>query len=180
MKVLIASWLSLILMSEGTEILSIVDFGRERAVSDWIVVNDGVMGGLSQGRFYLNHEQKGIFEGHVSLENNGGFSMVRHRFTEKSVGDYSMIRLKVKGDGKRYQFRVKTDYNDRHSYVQFFETDGDWQTIEIDLSSLYPAFRGRKMAMPNYPGEAMEEIAILIGNKKDEDFRLEIDSIVLL
>jgi NADH dehydrogenase [ubiquinone] 1 alpha subcomplex assembly factor 1 len=33
--------------------------------------------------------------------------------------------------------------------------------------------------MENYPGEQMEMIAFLIGNKKAEPFKLEIDSIVL-
>ena len=42
---------------------------------------------------------------------------------------------------------------------------------------MYPAFRGRKLNIENYQGEKMQEIAFLIGNKKNENFRLEIDKI---
>ena len=44
---------------------------------------------------------------------------------------------------------------------------------------MYPAFRGRKLNKSNYDDEGIEEIAFLIGNKKAEAFKLEIDSIVL-
>ena len=44
---------------------------------------------------------------------------------------------------------------------------------------MYPAFRGRKLNIGNYPGKQMEMIAFLIGNKNAESFILEIDSIIL-
>ncbi len=44
---------------------------------------------------------------------------------------------------------------------------------------MYPAFRGRTLNMDNLKPNKIEEIAILIGNKKAEKFRLEIDSISL-
>ena len=45
--------------------------------------------------------------GNISLENNGGFSSVRHSFRKKVVSEFEQIVLKVKGDGKTYQFRIK-------------------------------------------------------------------------
>lgn len=44
---------------------------------------------------------------------------------------------------------------------------------------MYPSFRGYKIDAANFNGEQMEEIAILIGNKKAEQFTLLIDSISL-
>ncbi|WP_286938426.1 MULTISPECIES: hypothetical protein [unclassified Algoriphagus] len=41
------------------------------------------------------------------------------------------------------------------------------------------AFRGRDLNMENFPGDQVEEIAFLIGNKKAESFKLEIDYIKL-
>ena len=157
----------------------IFDFDKKSDLTNWRVVDDGVMGGLSQGNFKTNEKGNAIFYGDVSLENNGGFSSVRHRFQEKTVNEYSKFVIRLKGDGKRYQFRVKTDSYDRHSYISYFETNGDWQTIEIPLEEMYPSFRGRKLSIPNFPGEAMEEIAFLIANYKAESFKLEIDKISL-
>ena len=42
-----------------------------------------------------------------------------------------------------------------------------------------PAFRGYKLDQPNFDGLQMEEIAFLIGNKKEQSFKLFIDSIIL-
>ena len=86
-----------------------------------------------------------------------------------------MVRLK--GDGKKYQFRVKSSRRERQSYMSHFQTDGSWQNIEIPFSGMYPSFRGVTMDMPNYPGEIMQEISFLISNKKNQSFELEIDRI---
>ncbi len=159
--------------------LLIFDFVANSDISSWYVVNDGVMGGLSQGRFYLNDEGHGVFEGTISLENNGGFSSIRHSFTTMEVKDYTKVVIRLKGDGKRYQFRVRSERYQRYSYIAYFTTSGRWQTLEIPLSEMYPSFRGYRLEKPNYPGETLEEIAFLIGNKKAENFRLVLDKISL-
>jgi len=144
--------------------------------AQWIIVNDGVMGGLSQGEFLRQQNGHGVFQGRVSLENNGGFSSVRCRIERKSIsGAYFMLNLK--GDGKKYQFRVKPDSDDRHSYIYQFETTGDWQELKIPMNQMIPRFRGNDLDLPNYKGDYLEEMAFLIANKEAEDFRLEIKQI---
>ena len=155
------------------------DFTADSTIANWYIVDDVVMGGRSKGNFFVNEQGHGVFRGNVSLENNGGFSSVRHVFKEKQVSSFQKFVIRVKGDGKRYQFRVKTDWYDRHSYVAYFDTSSDWQTIEIAFSDMVPTFRGYKLNIPNYPGSKMEEIAFLISNKRGEDFKLEIDRIDL-
>ena len=108
------------------------------------------MGGRSSSSFYLNKEGIGVFEGRVSLENNGGFSSLRYPFKEMSTKSYSKMVLKVRGDNKTYQFRVKEKSSDYHSYIASFKTTDEWQTIEIPLSEMYPAFRGRTLDTPNF------------------------------
>lgn len=157
----------------------IFDFNKESNLSNWVIVDDVVMGGRSNGGIKLSPEGHGIFEGTVSLDNNGGFSSLRYRFKAQRISEYNTIVLHLKGDGKVYQFRTKTNAFDRQSYVAEFTTNGEWQKIEIPMSSMYPTFRGVRLNMQNYPGQQMEEIAFLIGNKKAESFRLEIDKIEL-
>lgn len=161
------------------EILTIFDFNTVKSTSQWYVVNDGVMGGLSKGALTLNQQGNGVFEGFVTTENNGGFSSIRHRFNKKDVSAFEHVVLKVKGDGKPYQFRIKESSNQRYSYITTFNTTGKWETIKLPLSSFYPSFRGYTLNKPNYPGVVMQEIAILIGNKQKESFSLEIQSIQL-
>ena len=157
----------------------IFDFNKESDISDWKVVNDAVMGGRSSSKFYLNEEGNGVFIGTVSLENNGGFSSLRHRFNQKKIAGYRKVSIRLKGDGKRYQFRAKTNKEDQQAYISYFETTGEWQTVEIMLSALEPTFRGRKLNMPNFPAEELEEVGFMIGNKLNENFELVINNIVL-
>jgi len=157
----------------------LLDFDLGVDIADWEVVDDRVMGGMSSGTFDLGVEGVGVFEGDVSLENNGGFSMVRYRIAEMRQDPFSVISLYVRGDGKAYQFRVKPDVDDGHAYTFSFETNGDWQVVEVPLSEMIPKYRGREISAPRLDGTSLQEIAFLVGNKRQEHFRLEIDKIVL-
>ena len=159
--------------------LILFDFNRGSEINNWKVVNDVVMGGRSEAKFAVNSEGNGVFSGQVSLENNGGFSSVRFRLESLDVIKYKKVVLKLRGDGKDYQFRLKSDLGNAHSYVKDFKTSGEWETLEIDFKEMHPRFRGRKLNMSNFAGKAMTEIAFLIANKKAEAFRIEIDEISL-
>ena len=87
--------------------------------------------------------------------------------------------IRLKGDGKEYQFRIKDKSSSYYSYITTFKTSGEWQTITIKLKDLYPSFRGRTLDLPNYSSNSFEEIVFLIGNKKKESFQLLLDKIEL-
>lgn len=166
------------IMSFGeTRSQEIYKFSTSGSLEDWIVVDDVVMGGRSQGAMQLTRDGHAIFEGKVSLENYGGFSSVRYRFDNRSTAGQSVFKIRVKGDKKNYQFRVKSSTGERQSYVYEFSTSGQWEVIEIPFEDMYPSFRGMILAMPNYPGQQLQECSFLISNKKNESFRLEIDRI---
>jgi len=157
----------------------IFDFNKNSSISNWIVVDDVVMGGRSYGNFQLNNDGKGVFSGKISLDNNGGFSSVRYGFNKLNIEKFKSIVLKIKGDGKNYQFRIKHKSSDNASYITSFSSSGEWQEIEISLNSMYPSFRGRKLDEPNFFHKSIEEVTFLIANKRNEDFILLIDKIEL-
>jgi hypothetical protein len=160
--------------------MTLYDYNSDSKANDWIIVDDIVMGGRSDGNFYINKNGHGVFEGYISLENNGGFSSVRHECQTIDVSEFSKIRLHVKGDGNTYQLRIKSDRNNYYSYAAYFQSDNNWGTIDIPFEALIPVFRGRNLNMPNFPGETIEEIGILIGNKKAQTFKLILDKIELI
>jgi NADH dehydrogenase [ubiquinone] 1 alpha subcomplex assembly factor 1 len=157
----------------------IFDFSKTTNISSWRIVDDVVMGGRSNGNFMINKEGYGAFSGEISLKNNGGFSSLRYQFKAKDIAGFTKVVLRVKGDGKNFQFRIKDDITNYYSFIGMFSTDGNWQNIEILLSEMHPAFRGRKLNIGNFSSNKIEEIAFLIGNKKEEKFSLEIDKIYL-
>jgi hypothetical protein len=166
-------------MGYPDSISNIFDFNSKADSNNWYVINDGVMGGLSSSSLEINEKGKALFKGHVTTENNGGFASVRYTFTKKEVSKFTHIVLRIKGDGKDYQFRIKEEHEQRHSYIAPFSTSGKWEVLKISLAKFYPSFRGHTLDIPNFTGKSMEEIAFLIANKTKESFQLEIESISL-
>ena len=155
----------------------IYDFNKKINIRDWIVVDDGVMGGLSLGKIDIDNSGNGIYKGYVSLENYGGFSSIRLSKKVKNIKEFQYIILSVHGDNKYYQFRIRSDYYDRHVYVHKFYAKDEWQEIKIPLYNMEPQFRGRKLRMRNFNSDSIVEFGILIGNKVNEEFSLLIDYI---
>lgn len=155
-------------------------FSKNTSAKEWRIIDDGVMGGLSQGRFYINEEGFGVFTGDVSLKNYGGFSSVRYSSPAPfATTRESKIKLRIKGDGKNYQLRIKDKASTYYSYIYTFSTSGNWETIVLPLKDFYPSFRGQTLKLPNYAASSFEEIVFLIANKKEETFKLEIKEIAL-
>lgn len=157
----------------------IFDFNKTSNIQDWRIVNDVVMGGKSSSSFTLDTEGYGVFAGSISLDNNGGFSSVHYQPKRIKVQGQTKCVLYLKGDGKKYQFRIKSNSEKTYSYIAPFSTSGEWQEIKIPLEEMFPSFRGRKLLQPNFSGDYIAEIAFLISNKKSEDFKLIIDRIEL-
>lgn len=52
-------------------------FDTPASTQNWQPINDGVMGGISSSQIRFDLAGHAVFEGVVSLENNGGFASVR-------------------------------------------------------------------------------------------------------
>jgi NADH dehydrogenase [ubiquinone] 1 alpha subcomplex assembly factor 1 len=170
--------LSLLIILSLIAPTTIFEFNEESDIKKWRVVDDVVMGGESSGKFTMNNKHQAVYSGEVSLENNGGFSSLRYTFDQMSIKGHKTAKIRLKGDKKKYQFRVKTSKKDRHSYKYVFKTSGKWETIEIPLNEMEPTWRGFKPDLPNYEAEYCSEIGFLISNKKEESFELLLESIV--
>lgn len=159
--------------------LMLFDFTSASDWSVWEIENDVVMGGKSSSELSKSEEGHAVFTGYVSLENDGGFASMQYHFDPKDIRGYEKAIIRLKGDGKAYQFRIKADLNERASYIFTFQTTGEWQTIEIPLSKMQPWYRGNKLNQPNFNADQIQEIRFMIGNGKAESFRLEIEKIEL-
>jgi len=159
--------------------MQITDFSNI-AHQQWMIVNDGVMGGNSSSRFQINSDGNAVFLGTVSLANNGGFASVKNHERIRLDG-YSAIELRVKGDGKRYSFRLQTGeagHIHKWSYEQRFDTRTmEWMTVTLPFSGFKPTYRGRTPDVPALDLNSIMRYGLLISDKQEGDFRLEIDHI---
>ena len=173
---IIITKLIIILSVQHMSSQEVIKFDSAEKIENWSIVNDNVMGGVSTSKFYYNDNQA-IFEGKISLKNNGGFASVRSDIKKILVSPKKKINLLVKGDGKVYQVRIKKNKFDNFSYVHNFKTNGKNEIISIELNKFYPSFRGIRLNKENYNHNQIEHISILIGNKQEEEFKLKIEKI---
>ncbi len=114
----------------------------------WGAVDDVVMGGVSESSIRLV-ENTALFSGNVSTANSGGFASVRTKNFETplNLAGYAGIELRVKGDGKRYKFFIRTDPKwDGVAYSHSFDTEPhSWITVRIPFDTLIPVFRAKTM-----------------------------------
>ncbi|MGB1292532.1 MAG: CIA30 family protein [Pseudoalteromonas sp.] len=148
------------------------------AIPNWYSVNDSVMGGLSTSQVYEKNNHL-VFAGTVSLENNGGFASVRTIINTENEPS-KQIALRVKGDGKTYQLRLRTNqYMDGPAYTVSFDTQKDqWQVFTFSPSDFILTFRGRELEQqPTINFLKISQLGFMIAKKQQGEFKLEISEI---
>jgi monofunctional biosynthetic peptidoglycan transglycosylase len=149
--------------------------------SKWMIVNDGVMGGVSRSSVQLGPKGNLEFSGIVSLENNGGFASVRRMVELPIEKELSGILLRLRGDGKDYQMRLRMGSRfDGIAYRKTFSTNGEWQTVRFLFKEFIPSFRGRQVpGAPPLTPSGIRQIGFLISDYQEGPFHIEVESISL-
>ena len=159
---------------------SITEFDGTDAIK-WTVVDDGVMGGLSQGQLVPGRDGVVRFSGTLSLENNGGFSSFRSGDLALDLGSEAGLVLRVKGDGRTYQVRLATDERYRGMEVSFSAgfatTKGEWTEVKVPFADFKASFRGIDLPDRKFDPAKITRLGILLGDKKQAPFEIEIDFI---
>jgi hypothetical protein len=154
------------------------DFRSPDEAKRWEVVNDVVMGGISKSSMLITLHKTALFEGNVSLENYGGFASIRTYPQDYHLGSYDGLIIRVKGDGKSYRLRLRTDDQfDGIAYQAIFSTTSErWDTVRLPFRDFIPVYRGRIMtdASPLNPTH-IKRLGFMIADKQAGPFRLEIE-----
>jgi len=176
----------LILLAFGSFVMAddkpqvLFDFTGADAAKEWQAVNDGVMGGVSEGKFKITDKKTLAFFGTLSLENNGGFASVRSKAKKLGLDKGDSIVAKVRGDGREYNLNL---YLNKplmaFSYRATVQTKKDeWIEVKVPLDKFEATSFGRpvKDAGAVKP-EEVNALGFLLGDKKAGPFNLEIESI---
>jgi NADH dehydrogenase [ubiquinone] 1 alpha subcomplex assembly factor 1 len=153
------------------------DFSGENPAAKWVTVNDNVMGGRSKGGFSIKGDQL-LFTGSTNT-NGGGFSSIRSRPKSLGLAGRDGVMIRFKGDGRTYKFGLQMS-GSRATYRADFDTKADskgWQVARIPFDSFAPSWRGMKLSRDRYPlrRDKVESLGVMIYDKKDGPFRLEVD-----
>ena len=175
MKKLLFILFVLISISMNSQSIDLINPEKNVGITNWYIVNDDVMGGISKSYLSINEEKNLIFNGYLSLENNGGFASSRLSFNKETLTGIKSFKMRIKGDGNIYKLRLRQN-NRRASYSCDFKSLKDkWIEIDISLEDFKPSWRGYTYS--DYPDLEIEEInsmGIQISDKQEGEFALEI------
>jgi NADH dehydrogenase [ubiquinone] 1 alpha subcomplex assembly factor 1 len=128
-------------------LLPLLDFAAPEAAQKWQAVNDGVMGGVSDGRFRITAEKTLEFSGTLSLENNGGFASVRTKPADLDIKAGDTLVIRVRGDGREYVLNLYTKSRRMaFSYRAALPTEKDaWTAVSVPLADFVPTSFGKQV-----------------------------------
>lgn len=179
LSVCLALWMVATAMAEEMP-QTLFDFTGADPAKEWQNVNDGVMGGVSEGKFKIREKKTLEFVGKLSLENNGGFASVRTKAKKLGLEKGDTVVAKVRGDGREYMLNL---YLNKpliaFSYRATVQTKQDeWIEVKVPLDKFEATSFGRvvKDAGPVKP-EEVNSLGFMLSDKKAGPFKMEVESI---
>lgn len=170
--------LILLLMSLSQDSKTI-DFGeRGCGDCDWFVVLDGVMGGRSDGSITAAQNSV-IFQGSISLENNGGFASFRSEYAQFDLSPYKEVEIRYRSTGQDFAFTL-------NQYRRFYrpnfkaklpKTDGDWTTVRLVWSD-FNRYRLGTVLSGSLTEEDLQKVirmGFISDEKRASPFEFELD-----
>jgi NADH dehydrogenase [ubiquinone] 1 alpha subcomplex assembly factor 1 len=150
----------------------LVDFSRSEVAQTFRVINDDVMGGVSTSRL-RSTDGAMVFEGVVSLENNGGFASFRGPF--RFPTESGALLLTVRGDGQRYKLTLKLDdTTGTPQYQAGFVAPREWQTLRFEPADFAASYRGRAVTASMVELRTVRYFGLLISDRQSGAFRVEL------
>ena len=134
------------------------------------------MGGISSSRLSLNQDENLLFNGNLSLANNGGFASTRMRI-DQNLNGIKAVKIKFKGDGNTYKLRFR-QYNMRASYSSDFKSLNDeWTEVILPIKDFVPSWRDTLIQIIRF--RYRKDILTWIANFRQTrgEFQLEIEYI---
>jgi hypothetical protein len=148
------------------------DFSSPDVVRTFQVVNDGVMGGLSTSQV-RSVSGSLVFEGEVSLANNGGFASFRGPVSFPAKTEALLVT--VRGDGQRYKLTLRLDDSaGSPQYQAAFSAPPAWSTLRFRPADFRASIRGRAVAAPPLRFVDVRYVGLLISDRQSGPFTIEL------
>ncbi len=156
----------------------LLDFSAPDAAQKLQAVNDGVMGGVSDGRLRITPDKTLEFFGTLSLENNGGFASVRTKPADLDIKAGDTIVVRVKGDGREYVLNLYTKSRRMaFSYRAPLPTTKDELTeVKVPLADFIPTAFGRRVqGMGPVEPDQINGLGFMLSDKQPGKFQMQVE-----
>lgn len=158
-------------MSDDKLIISFTD----SVIQHWDVINDSVMGGLSEG--HVQHQAQALrFYGLISTENKGGFSSTYSQVIHLP-NQINYVAITIKGDGNTYQLRLRTVVMGQQLVykVDFSTKANQVETYRFHFTDFKASFRGAIIEdAPMLKADTVKNVGFMIAPKQKKMFLLSV------
>jgi NADH dehydrogenase [ubiquinone] 1 alpha subcomplex assembly factor 1 len=158
------------------------NFGTQHNTDVWRVVNDDVMGGVSNSKVE-EKENSILFSGTTSLDNNGGFASIRTTFPKGDLKDCKTMTIRFKSPNTNRSFGLSLKDSQKY-YIPYYKfmfqpKSDDWQQLKINLKDFgyYKISEKIGSEMPLNFLKDVFNIALILSDGKEGNFQIEIDYI---
>lgn len=160
--------------------MRLVDFTALDSTRDWYSVTDSLMGGLSRAQLQTSPKGHGLFTGHVSRTNGGGFASVYLDFEPKDLSAFLGVELEISAPECRFKINLKDVANaERHVHqaplADVYSEQRHWRRYRIPFERFVAMRRG--LTVMASPLDLFNVCSIGIVASDEGDFSLAIRSI---
>jgi hypothetical protein len=150
------------------------DFAGGSSLLSWLAVNDGVMGGLSQGVISIGSDA--LVHTGVINTNGGGFSSVRARLPADALVGYSRLQVRLNTFGRQYAVNfgdARYRSVSHQALIPLGPTDA-WQEVFIDFDQTTPTNFGIRVNAEPFIASAVNELSLILSDGADGPFKMEV------
>ncbi|MGI5818707.1 MAG: CIA30 family protein [Armatimonadota bacterium] len=154
----------------------IFDFNDPDSDGNWRVINDTVMGGRSTSTVE-RADAVLVFEGRLSLENEGGFCSVRSNTQGWDLSEFEGLAVSIRTGDRSFVLTARDEPgSDTVGYQHPLPVTGDqWQTVHALFADFEATYHGR--VLEDDPGldiARVRSIGFIIADDREGPFRLEV------
>ena len=107
--------------------------------TNWKMITDQVMGGISQGQFNyqkIGYDNAVILTGSVSTKNNGGFIQIRRNLNNVNLNNVKKVTIIAKGNDEKYFIHLRTAFTvlPWQYYQSSFVVENNFKSFVLPLS----------------------------------------------
>ncbi len=159
-----------------------IAFGKlEGRTSNWSILSDNVMGGVSAATIVYGNSSV-VIKGNVSLKNRGGFVSIKSSFEKIDLSSFKLVKITFRSSSQIYAFTLENSerwYEPAYKHSFNAKQINTWETVSLSMDDFMEEVIGRPTGnkMNKSITESILRIGISTNEKKEGPFELEIESI---
>ncbi len=159
-----------------------ISFGKlADKTSNWSILSDNVMGGLSDASIAYENSSV-VIKGNVSLKNRGGFVSIKSRFGKLDLSSFKTVKITFRSSSQIYAFTMENSerwYEPAYKHTFRAQKINTWETVSLKLDDFVEEVIGRPTGnkVDKSITESILRIGISTNEKREGPFELEIESI---